>query len=151
MTPQLGGLLMGGVGAATSGIGSYESGQQQKSAYDYNADITLQNMRDQMVANQQESSTLVSKQANSYASAGVDITSGSPLLIMAATRARMAVKGQQIEEAGTEEAAIQRYQGKMAAFSGTMTGIGSFLTGISKAATSYGTATGAFDPKGPSA
>jgi hypothetical protein len=70
---------------------------------------------------------------------------------MAATRARMAVKGQQIEEAGTEEAAIQRYQGKMAAFSGTMTGIGSFLTGISKAATSYGTATGAFDPKGPSA
>jgi hypothetical protein len=46
---------------------------------------------------------------------------------------------------------MQRYYGKIAAFSGTMNGIGSFLTGISKAATSYGTATGAFDPKGASA
>ena len=135
---------MGGVGAATSLVGGIEEGKQQKSAYDYNADITLQNMQDQMIANQQESSAIVGKQASSYASAGVDIASGSPLLIMAATRARMAVKGQQIEEAGTEQAAIQRYQGKMAAFSGTMSGINSFLTGISKAASTY--TAGTFNP-----
>ena len=135
---------MGGVGAATSLVGGIEQGKAQKSAYDYNADITLDNMRDQMVANEQESAARVGKQASSYASAGVDIASGSPLLIMAATRARLAVRGQQIEEAGTEQAAIQRYQGKMAAFSGTMNGINSFLAGISKAASTY--TAGTFSP-----
>jgi hypothetical protein len=112
-------------------------GQEQKSAYDYNADVTLQNMRDQMVTNQQKYSNLVGKQASGYAASGVDITSGSPLLVMAATAARGGEQGQKIEDAGTEEAAMQRYYGKIAAFSGTMSGIGSFLQGITKSATSY--------------
>ena len=61
---------------------------------------------------------------------------------MAATAARGAVQGKQIEEAGTEEATLERYYGKIAAFSGTMGGIGSFLSGVSKAATAYSGAMG---------
>jgi hypothetical protein len=134
-----------GVGVLSSvigGIGSYETGQDEKKAYDYNADITLENMRAQIQANQQRTTALVGRQATAYAGSGVDIASGSPLLIMAATAARGAQQGKQIEEAGTEESTLQRYYGKIAAFSGTMQGIGSFLKGVTQSAIGYRQATG---------
>ncbi len=145
LTPQStagAGLGIGVLSSVLSGFGSYESGQEQEKAYDYNADITLSNMRDQMEANTEATIARIGKQASAYAASGVDIASGSPLLIMAATAARGAVQGKQIEEAGTEEATLQRYYGKIAAFSGTMGGIGSFLSGVSKAATAYSGAMG---------
>ena len=140
MTPQTmagAGMGVGVISSVISGIGGYESGQQQKAAYDYNANITIENMRNQTVANQQKYSALVGRQASAYAASGVDVASGSPLLVMAATAARGGEQGEQIEQAGTEEAALQRYYGKIAAFSGTMGGIGSFLSGISKSAAGY--------------
>jgi hypothetical protein len=120
-----------------SGVGKYEQGQQQQKAYDYNASITEQNTANQVVANQQKFSSLVGRQATSYAGAGVDIASGSPLLIMAATAARGAQEGEQIEQSGTEQANLQRYYGKMAAFSGITGGIGSFLSGMTSDLSSY--------------
>lgn len=140
MTSQTASGASFGIGilsSAMSGIGGYESGQAQKSADDYNAEITLANMRTQMVSNTEKYTARVGAQASAYASSGVDIASGSPLLIMAATAGRGAQQGEEIEQAGTEEAALQRYYGKIAAFSGTMSGISSFLNGISKAATSF--------------
>jgi hypothetical protein len=140
MTPQAQTGAMFGLGAAgsvISGIGAYESGQAQRSAYDYNADITLQNMRSQEAANAEQFGVLRGRQASAYAASGVDIASGSPLLVMAATQARGAEQGKMIEQQGTAEANMQRYYGKIAAFSGTMSGIGSFLSGITKASTSY--------------
>lgn len=140
MTPQATAGADFGVGILSSiigGFGKYEQGQQERSAYDYNADITLQNMRAKIVANQQNTTKLIGKQATGYAAAGVDIASGSPLLIMAATRARGSVQGEQIKQQGTEEAALERYYGKVAAWGGTMGGIGSFLQGITQASTAY--------------
>jgi hypothetical protein len=130
-------LLIGGATSGVSAAGKIISGQQQKQAYDYNADVTTLNTNNQVAANQQKFSTLVGKQSSAYAASGVDIASGSPLLIMAATAARGAQQGEQIEEAGTEQAAMQRYYGKIAAFSGTMSGIGSFLQGVSADTTAY--------------
>ena len=144
MTPQSmagANFGVGVLGSLISGFGQVESGQQQKSADDYNADITLDNMRNQMVANTQKFSALIGKQGSAYAASGVDIASGSPLLVMAATAARGAQEGKQIEQSGTEEANLQRYYGKIAAWSGTMGGIGSFLGGLSKAAAAYSSAT----------
>lgn len=148
MTPQSGG---GGVAGATfglgvlssaiSGFGKYEQGQEQKQAYDYNAAVTTINTDNQVQANTQKFAEMVGRQGTAYAGAGVDIASGSPLLIMAATAARGAQQGEQIKQAGDEEAALQRYYGKIAAFGGTMAGIGSFLSGVSSAATGYATAT----------
>jgi hypothetical protein len=135
MTPQDDKSAFAGVGALSSlfaGIGQYQSGQAQKAADDYNAQITLQNMQAQMVASQQKYSALVGKQASAYARAGVDIASGSPLLVMAATAARGAQQGEQIEQAGTEEATLQRYYGKIAAWQGEMGGIGTFLSGMTR-------------------
>lgn len=144
MTPQsMAGATfgLGALSSAISGFGKIEAGQQEKKAYDYNADITILNMKNQAEAEQQKFTELVGRQATAYAGAGVDIASGSPLLIMAATKARGAQEVEQIKEAGTEEAALQRYYGKIAAFGGTMSGIGSFLSGVSGAATQYATAT----------
>lgn len=134
-------LMMGATSAAIGGAGKVMSGYEQKSADDYNADITLQNMGNQMQANQQKTSERVGKQASAYAASGVDIASGSPLLVMAATAARGAEQGQEIEDAGTEEAAMQRYYGKIAAFDGTMSGIGSFMSGLTSSYSAYAKAT----------
>lgn len=131
-------LIAGGTSSALSGVGKIVSGQQQQSADNYNADITKLNTDNQVVANQQKFTELVGRQGSSYAASGVDIASGSPLLIMAATAARGARESEQIEQAGTEEAAMQRYYGRIAAFSGTMSGIGSFLSGMTSDLSAYG-------------
>lgn len=131
-------LIAGGASSATAGAGKIISGQEQKQAYDYNAAITTLNTDNQVEANAQKFTQLVGRQATAYAASGVDIASGSPLLIMAATRARGAQQGEQIEEAGTEQAALQRYYGRVAAFSGTMSGIGAFLQGLSGDLSSFG-------------
>lgn len=130
-------LIAGGASSALTGVGKIVAGQQQQKAYDYNAAITDQNTSNQVVANQQKFSTLVGRQATAYAGAGVDIASGSPLLIMAATAARGAQEGEQIEQSGTEQANLQRYYGKMAAFSGDVGGIGAFLSGMTSDLSSY--------------
>ena len=140
MTPQqsAGGFM--GIGMLSSlfgGISQYKEGQTEKSAYDYNADITLQNMRAQMVASQQKYSQLIGRQGSSYARAGVDIASGSPLLIMAATAGRGAQEGEQIKQAGTEEANLQKYYGRLAAWKGTLSGIEDFLGGMTSSLSSY--------------
>ena len=145
MSPQtMAGASMGVgmVGSLISGLGQKEAGQQEQAAYDYNASIDLQNMSSEMVANEQRYSQLVGKQATAYAASGVDITSGSPLLMMAATAGRGGRQAEQIRQAGTEAATLQTYYGKLAAWRGTMSGIGTFLSGISKSATGYLSATG---------
>ena len=145
MTPQTsaaGSFGIGAVSSVLSGVGSYESGQQQKSAYDYNAQVDLSNMSDALVTNEQRYSTLVGKQATAYAAAGVDITRGSPLLMMAATAGRGGRQAEEIRESGTEAATLEQYYGRLAAWRGTVAGVGSFLSGISTAAQQYLKATG---------
>jgi hypothetical protein len=143
-------LIAGGASSLTSAAGKIMSGQEQKSADDYNAQVTLDNMQSQMIANQEKTSERTGKQAADYSASGVDISKGSPLLVMAATAARGAQQGEQIEEAGTEQAAIQRYYGRIAAFSGTMSGIGSFLSGITATSSAYGRLTSNPTPNGGS-
>jgi hypothetical protein len=140
MTPQQGATGFMGIGMLSSlfgGISQYKEGQAEKSAYDYNADITLQNMRAQMVASQEKYSQLVGRQASSYARAGVDIASGSPLLMMAATAGRGGQEAEQIEQAGTEEAALQQYYGRIAAWKGTLSSVGDFLGGMTGSLSNY--------------
>jgi hypothetical protein len=140
MTPQTsaaGSFGIGAVSSVLSGVGSYQSGQEQKAAYDYNAQIDLDNTANALITNEQRYSSLVGKQAVAYAAAGVDITRGSPLLMMAATAGRGGREAAEIYESGTEASTLEKYYGKLAAFRGTIGGIGSFLSGISSSATNY--------------
>lgn len=141
MTPQVTGGATFGLGvlsSAISGFGKIEAGKEEEKAYDYNADVTALNTSNEVEANQQKTTARIGAQATAYAGAGVDLTSGSPLLIMAATAARGAQEGEEIKEAGDEQSTLDRYYGKIAAFGGTMSGIGSFLQGVSGASSSYG-------------
>ena len=153
MSPQtMAGANMGigMIGSLFSGIGQMEAGKQEQAAYNYNAQIDLLNMGNEMVASEQRYSSLVGKQATAYAASGVDITRGSPLLMMAATAGRGGRQAAEIYQAGTEEATLQRYYGKIAAWRGTMSGIGSFLGGMSRSAQGYLSATG-YQPGGSKA
>jgi hypothetical protein len=128
----LGSAATGVASSAVSGLGQYESGQEQKAADDYNAAITLQQMNQQMQTSEAKYSSLIGKQAASYARAGVDIASGSPLLQMVHTAQQSATEQESEYQAGTEESALQKYYGKLAAFSGTVGGISTFVSGLSK-------------------
>jgi hypothetical protein len=144
MTPQTTAGATFGLGVLSSaigGYGKYEQGQQEKAAADYNANIAIEDASAKAVVNAEQSAEIRGKQASGYAGAGVDIASGSPLLIMAATAARKAQQGEQIVQAGAEESTIDRYYGKIAAFGGTLSGVGSFLSGVSSAASQYSVAT----------
>lgn len=141
MTPQTTAGATFGLGvlsSAISGYGKIEEGKQQQAGFDYKAKVDVLNAAEQSGATEQKFAERVGAQASAYAASGVDITSGSPLLIMAATAARGAREGEQIVEAGNEQSKLDLYYGKMAAFGGTMSGIGSFLSGVTSAATSYG-------------
>jgi len=145
MSPQTeaaGSFGIGVVGSILSGEGQIKAGQQEKAAYDYNAQIDLQDMSENLIANEQRYSQLVGKQAAAYAASGVDITSGSPLLMMAATAGRGGRQAAEIRQAGTEKATLEQYYGKIAAWRGRLAGIGSMLSGISNASQNYLKATG---------
>ena len=145
MTPQssaAGSAGIGVVGSIMSGIALREQGIQEQRAYDYNADVALVDASNAIVSSEQRFSALVGKQATAYAAAGVDITRGSPLLMMAATAGRGGREAEQIYQAGSEKATLDRYYGKIAAWRGTMSGVGAFLKGLSTSATDYLKATG---------
>lgn len=139
MTPQNAGLAFAGVGALGtlfSSIGQYQSGEAQKAAYNYNAAVTLQDMQKKEQESEAKFSTLIGRQVSSYAKAGVDIASGSPLLIMAHTAQQSGQEQEREQQAGTEEENLQKYYGRVAAWSGTSGSISSFLSGMSKTALS---------------
>jgi hypothetical protein len=136
MDPQSLMMLFAGASAFSglaSGFGQYEQGQEQKGAYDYNAQVTLDQMQQKMQTSEAKYSNLIGKQATAYARAGVDIASGSPLLMMAHTAAQSGVEQESESQAGTEEAALQKYYGEVAAWSGTIGGISTAISGLSQA------------------
>ena len=135
LTAQQASTMFSAVGAlssAASGFAQYKQGQAQEGAYDINSKIALQQMQDEAKASQLKYQNLIGKQRSLYAAAGVDITSGSPLLIAVDTAAQGAEDTDRIKRAGMYQSALDKYYGNMAAFSGTVGGVSTFLTGLTK-------------------
>ena len=129
----LGASGLAAAGGIFSGIGQYQSGQAKKAAYAYNASVAIEQSEEQMQTTEEKYSHLIGRQASLYAKAGVDIASGSPLLVMAHTAAQGAQEQESERSAGQEQATLDRYYGKVAAYTGTIGGITSFLSGLSSA------------------
>jgi hypothetical protein len=129
---SLAGIGTGVLGSAASGFGKYTSGQEQKKADDYNAAIAIQNAQLSEQTSEDEFTVLSGKQAASYARSGVDLSSGSPLLVMMHTAAQGGKQQESQAVAGDEQSQLDKYYGKVAAFSGTVGGIDDFLGGLSK-------------------
>jgi len=154
MDPVTLGLISIGVGALGSGMsafGQYQSGQAQKGAYDYNARIAEQEAGVARVGAAREEEVhraklqrMLGTQKALYGAAGVDITSGSPLLTLMSTAEEGEREAEYIKYGGevsaTEklnEARLARYYGKQAKTAGTIGAGSTFLTGLGSAGLSY--------------
>ncbi len=121
------------VGTGISAYSQYKKGKVEETAYEYNADIALQKTRAERSVSRRKAAQLSSEQRLLYAKAGVDITSGSPLLIMADTLMQADIEQEELWKAGTQEAGLQKYYGRTAARTATTGAMSTFLTGLGKA------------------
>ena len=134
-TLRLFSIGIGAISSLSGGIAQWKMGTAQQKAYEYNAEIALQKMRSEMERSRQEFTRLMGRQRILYAKAGVDLTSGSPLLVLMDTAYKQAQESERIRTEGEEESALQKYNGRIAAYSGRVKGISTFLTGLGRAAT----------------
>ena len=138
-------------GAAVSAYGAVRQGQYQEAAAEYNAKIAE---RDAELARQKaeydadvsakEFKKLLGRQKALYAKAGVDISEGSPLLVMAyqaeeGERDRQAILygGKTAQESAIDRARLFRFTGENAATAGYISGGSTFLSGLGSSYNSY--------------
>lgn len=126
-------VLSGGV----SGWSKYRAGKAEEGAYKYNAEVALAKAKHEEEQSRTRYQELKGKQAALYAKAGVDLTSGSPLLIMADTAYQEEEEAKYIRAGGTNEALALRYSGKIAAYTEEIGGWSTFLTGLGKTSLEY--------------
>ena len=120
--------LMGMFGSITSAFGSFAQGAEQEKAYEFNADIALQNAQHTRTAEalhqtqmEFQKKKVIGMQPAEYAGRGVKANTGSPIDMMVTTLAQFnldqAISGYNAEVSarGLEnQAAMDTYEGKMA-------------------------------------
>jgi hypothetical protein len=149
-------LAMAVIGAGTTAYSSYESGQSQKKAADYNAKVAENNAliesnaaAESLKAGAAEAEAadtrkrqIIATQRASFAAGGVSSASGTPASLLAETAglgeldALTAINNAQRRAYGYEvattdkyaEATMARFQGKSAAKTGSLNATGSLLS-----------------------
>jgi hypothetical protein len=117
-------------GSIWSGKAQMKAGAMEQEAYDYNAFMAIEKGKQEQEASERKFSALMGEQRSLYAKAGVDISSGSPLLVMADTAMREREEAQRIKQSAESEATLLRKYGKIARFTGRAQGISTILSGI---------------------
>lgn len=138
----------GYAGAYMAAVGKYQEGKAAKQAHDYNAERAEERAAFEEEQSRLRWKRLMGHQLALYAKAGVDIDSGSPLLIMSAQAGEAELEALNIRYAGENEAEMQRWYGKktfaagkMAAWSTLLSGAGGTSSGYSYRGDSGGTTT----------
>ncbi len=131
MKPILMGLML--AGSTMSAAGTYQSGQAQKEAYEYNANVATEKGKYEEEQSRLRLSRLMGTQRALYAKAGVDLSSGSPLLTLAETAYQGEQEAQNIRRGYKSEATINRFYGVQASKAGTMGAISTFTQGLGQA------------------
>ncbi len=149
------GTSMAILGTLTSAGGQYYQGQAEQGAYDYNADVMEQEADAEEVSARQEAElkreeiqTLISNQRVAYGVAGVALSEGSPLVVLAETAKEGEKEALTIRYGGSVKATslrnranLQRYYGGVAEKTGKTKATGTLLSGLGSAALNYGVAT----------
>jgi len=130
-------LGVGMAGTALSAFGQYQQGQAQAAASEYNAEAAEQKGKYEESQARLRLRHLLGTQRALYGKAGVDITSGSPLLVMADTAAKGEMEALNIRRGYQTEAGLDRFYGKQYKRAGLIGGASSFLTGLGQAGTEY--------------
>ncbi len=144
-------LAVSVAGTAMSAMGQIRQGQAQKAAYDYNTQVAEQEARvaragaaREEEVHREKLNRLLGTQRALYASAGVDISSGSPLLTMMDTasegeeEARYIRYGGEVEATSKlNEARLGRFYGGQASRTGRIGAGSTFFTGLGQAGLGY--------------
>lgn len=136
------------VGAGVSGYAAVKSGESQKEAMDYNAEMDRQKAQDALqrgaidaAAKQDRARKIASTQAEGAAMSGVSLDTGTPLALLTETaglgeldKLRSINNAQRVAWGMNAQADLDKYQGEGAQTAGYLNGAGTFLNG---AASSY--------------
>lgn len=137
--------------AAVSGYSQYQSGQSQKAAAKYNANMaevqeqdTLQRGADAGAERRQQARRLAATQKDRMSGMGVSTASGTPLSLLTETAGLGELDALTIQNNARREAwgiksgaKLDLYQGKMAARGGALSAGGTLLGGASSAYYGY--------------
>jgi hypothetical protein len=118
------------VGTAVSVFGRVQVGRDQAQALEVNAQITERQAQEQERNARIRLERLKSSQRAQFAKAGVDLTSGSPLMIFAETELLGEQEIEAIRTTGVETAAQKRAQAGRAVRAGQIGGATTLLTGL---------------------
>ena len=143
--------IIAAVGVGVSAYGQYQSGQAQEKAYKQQANIAEQDAaaeRKKALYEEQQArfrlKQLIGTQKTLYAKAGVDLASGSPLMVLADTAARGEEDAMMIRYGGDvavaqqrNQASLARFYGSQASKAGTIGAFGSAASGFADAYTGY--------------
>lgn len=131
--------VVSAVGQFSAGANAKKAGEAEQKAYEYNATIALEKAKYEEQLSRDRYERLKGKQRSAYAKSGVDLSSGSPLLVLADTAYQEEEEAQMIRFGGESEAAMQKYYGGMVATRGKQAqtqadigGISTFLTGLGR-------------------
>ncbi len=116
-------------GVYMSAVGKYQEGKTQKHAHEYNAQRAEERSKYEEEQTRLKWKRIIGQQLALYAKAGVDISSGSPLLIMSQTAAEGELEALNIRYAGENEAQMQRWYGKRAMQAAKLAAWSTLLTG----------------------
>lgn len=150
MAPAIPYLLAATVAmGAFSANAQYQAGRSQQKAYEYQAEVSKREGElSQAAANMEAASierqgaqeediarqrlrVLLGRQRSLYAKAGVDLSTGSPLTVLAATAAEGEQDALTIRASAEEQAAITRYQGRIGQYRSGLEAEGSRFSGRS--------------------
>lgn len=131
------GYAVAAAGVAASAYGQYASAQTQEKAYKYNEAITKRKGAQEEQAHRDRLRKLLSSQRALYAKAGVDLSSGSPLLVMEETAYEGEKEALAIRTGAQEESSLLRFYGSSASRAGTIGSGGTLLTGLGQTGMNY--------------
>ncbi|MCK5504209.1 MAG: hypothetical protein KAJ10_03560 [Thermodesulfovibrionia bacterium] len=122
--------IIGAVGVGVSVVGQRRAAKEARSAREMQATaIAREGVQREEVARTRLKKLLASQRAL-YAKAGVDLSTGSPLTVLADTAARGEQEALNIRRGATEGAGITRFQGAAEARAGRTRATGTLLAGL---------------------
>lgn len=125
------------VGTGISAYGQHQAGKQAEQAYGYNAQLAREQGAEAERVSRRKLKSLLSSQRALYAKAGVDITEGSPLMVLSETAAEGEREALALRRGYRSEAYLQELYGKQAGRTGLVGAAGTLLTGLGSAGSNY--------------
>lgn len=125
------------VGASSSAQAQQEAGRAEQDAYNVNAALAKQKGEQEEEISRDRLRRLMATQRTLYAKAGVDLSSGSPLSLLVATKAEGEKEALNIRIGAQKEAAVDEWSGVLANKTAQTKSRSTLLTGLAQTASTF--------------